>query len=91
MNMNPFEGSKTSSSLWSLDGFVRRPAPIVLLFCLLLGSVAVLWRTQMRATDARSRARTEALAVSAGIELQLSQTIAAAETLGALAKYNGGL
>ena len=45
----------------------------------------------MRATDARRRARTDAVAISAGIELQLSQPIAAAETLGGLAKYNGGL
>lgn len=47
---------------------------MVFVLCVVLGAVAVPWRASHRAAAARALARTEALARSAVIELQLSRT-----------------
>lgn len=73
-----------------LARLLARPAPIVFVFCLLLGLAAVAWRAKVRANTVRASASAEALARSAAVELQFSHAIAAAEVLGALARQSGG-
>ena len=73
-----------------LARLLARPAPIVFVFCLLLGLAAVAWRAKVRANTVRASASAEALARSAAVELQFSHAMAAAEVLGALARQSGG-
>jgi len=67
-----------------------RPALVVFLLCLVLGTIVVGWRAKRRAENARSRARAEALATATALESQFGQASSAAEVLGALARHLGG-
>ncbi len=71
-------------------GSAIRPAPILVLLCLVLGLTAVAWRAKVYGDAARARARLEALARGAALESEFNQAITAAEVLGALVKQSGG-
>jgi hypothetical protein len=84
--MNPFgNSSKRISDSYPVQ-LVRRPAVLVTVLCLLLGSVFVAWRIRVRTTELQARAQAEARAVSADIELQFNQAISAVEVLQAIAR-----
>ncbi len=71
----------------------RSSSPVALLvfaFCLLVGWGLVAWRVTNRAETARKAGRNEARACATSIERQLSQTPAAAEALGMLARHGRG-
>ena len=72
-------------------GLAIRPAPILVLLCLVLGLAAVAWRAKAHGDAARARARIEALARGAALESEFNQATTAAEVLGALVKQSGGV
>ena len=87
---NPFLDSQAGPRPRRPGRFAARPALVVFLLCLVLGLPIVGWRAKQRADNARGRARAEALARSAALELQFNQVLSAAEVLGALARQSGG-
>ncbi len=87
---NPFLGSPVGSRPPFPGRFAARPALVVFLLCLVLGLVAVAWREKTRRDDARARARVEAAARGAALELQFGQALSAVEVLGVLARQCGG-
>ena len=87
---NPFLEAQAGSRSTSPGWFTARPALTVFLLCLVLGLPIVLWRADRRANDARARARAEALARCAALELQFNQAVSAVGVLGALARQSGG-
>src|ERR1051325_3554489 len=88
--MNPFGGSEKKSShtrRWRLN----LSADLVLvLICLMAGLALAAWRAKVRMEGAQSRARTDALAVSAALELQLHEVATTAELLAALGNQTPG-
>jgi hypothetical protein len=66
------------------------PARLVFILCLVAGLAFVAWRAQTRSTVAKARARLEAAVCLNALEAQLHQGIDSVETLGMLAKQNGG-
>ena len=72
-------------------GLAIRPAPILVLLCLVLGLAAVAWRAKAHGDAARARARIEALTRGAALESEFNQATTAAEVLGALVKQSGGV
>lgn len=88
--MNRFANSTPEARPSPLLQRDARQALTVFLSCLLLGAAAVTWRTFSRADNARTHARTEALARALAIEAQFNQAVAAADVLGALARQSGG-
>lgn len=87
---DPFLEAQADSRSPSPGRFAARPALVVFLLCLALGLPIVGWRAKRQADDARARARAEALARSAALELQFHQALSAVEVLGALARQSGG-
>ncbi len=87
---NPFLDAQAGSRSWSPGWLTARPALTVFLLCLVLGLPIVGWRAKRHADDARARARAEALARCATLELQFNQAVSAVEVLGALARQSGG-
>ena len=87
---NPFLDAQADSRSRSPGWLTARPALTVFLLCLVLGLPIVGWRAKRHADDARARARAEALARCASLELQFNQAVSAVEVLGALARQSGG-
>jgi sensor domain CHASE-containing protein len=87
---NPFLDSQVSSRPPLPGRFAARPALVVFLVCLVLGLVTVAWRAKTRRDDAHARARVEAAARGAALELQFGQALSAADVLGVLARQCGG-
>src|ERR1035441_3766351 len=87
---NPFLDAQAGSLSRPPSWLTARPALTMFLLCLVLGLPIVGWRAKRHAEDARARARSEALARCATLELQFNQAVSAVEVLGALARQCGG-
>jgi hypothetical protein len=84
--MTPFAEAPTRLRPTLIERFSARRAPLVFVLCILVGLTMVVWRAKGRLEVARALARTEARACGASLELQFSQSPAAVEALGMLAK-----